>query len=59
MTNPNRLAFTGEKDALIFFDAAAGDTAALLVGNKTGRRTIEIEHGAEMQPFIMPGSGVV
>ena len=24
MINPNKLAFTGEKDALIFFDAAAG-----------------------------------
>ena len=27
MINPNKLAFTGEKDALIFFDAAAGDAA--------------------------------
>ena len=94
MINPNRLAFTGEKDALIFFDAAAGDTVALrvsapvdarftddhgreiarglsctfekagvyrvlLAGDGAGRRTIELEHGAETLPFLMPGSGVV
>ncbi len=94
MTNPNRLAFTGEKDSLIFFDAAAGDTVVLrvsapvgarftddhgceiarglsctvekagvyrvlLAGDGAGRRTIELEHGAETLPFLMPGSGVV
>ena len=47
MLNPNLLAFTGEKDALIFFDAAAGDTVALRVSAPIEARFTD-DHGREI-----------
>ena len=47
MINPNKLAFTGEKDALIFFDAAAGDAVALRVSAPIEARFTD-DHGREI-----------
>ena len=47
MLNLNLLAFTGEKDAMIFFDAAAGDTVALRVSAPIEARFTD-DHGREI-----------